>query len=156
MRVFTIAWKDFRHTYRNVAGLAMMIVAPLLLATALGAAFGAGGNFSVPPIKTALVNLDAGGGATAPGGNAGSSIVQTLTSSGLSNLLTITQMDNAQAARDAVDKGAADVAVIIPADLTAAVTSQQGGSTQVLVFSSVCIDGRPVLFSEDEKRAIRT
>jgi ABC-2 type transport system permease protein len=147
MRVFSIAWKDFRHTYRNIAGLAMMILAPLLLATALGAAFGAGGNFSVPPIKTALVNQDTGGGASAPGVNAGSSIVQALTSSGLSDLLTITQMDSAQAARDAVDKGDADVAVIIPADLTAAVTSQQGGNSQVLVYKDPSLTIGPAIVS---------
>ena len=147
MRVFSIAWKDFRHTYRNVAGLAMMIVAPLLLATALGAAFGAGGNFSVPPIKTALVNLDAGGGAAAPDVNAGSSIVQALTSADLSNLLTVTQMDNAQAARDAVDRGDADVAVIIPADLTAAVTSRQGGNSQVLVYKDPSLTIGPAIVS---------
>ncbi len=147
MQVFNIAWKDFRHTYRNVAGLAMMILAPLLLATALGAAFGAGDNFSVPPIKTALVNQDAGGGANAPGINAGSSIVRALTSPALSNLLKITKMDTALAARNAVDKGDADVAVIIPTDLSAAVTSQQGGSSQVLVYKDPSLTIGPAIVS---------
>jgi ABC-2 type transport system permease protein len=146
VRIFSIAWKDFRHTYRNIAGLAMMIVAPLLLATALGAAFGAGGSFSIPPIKTALVNEDSpSGSATAI--DAGSTIVQTLDSPDLSDLLTITTVNDAQAARDAVDKGEADVAVIIPPGLTDAVTSQQGGRAQVTVFKDPALTVGPAIVS---------
>ena len=143
MRAITIAWKDFRHTYRNIAGLAMMLVAPLLLATALGAAFGAGGNFSIPPIKTALVNEDKG----SAGVDAGAGIVQTLTSPELSDLLAITPSQDAQSAREAVDTGDADVAVIIPAGLTAAVTSQQGGSAQVLVYKDPSLTIGPAIVS---------
>ncbi len=51
MRALSIAWKDIRHVYRNVAGLTMMLVAPLLLAFALGAAFGAGDNFSIAAVQ---------------------------------------------------------------------------------------------------------
>ncbi len=51
MRALSIAWKDVRHAYRSVAGLAMMLVAPLLLAGAMGAAFGSGDNYSIAPVQ---------------------------------------------------------------------------------------------------------
>ena len=129
MRALSIAWKDTRHVYRNVAGLAMMLVAPLVLATALGAAFGGGGNFIIPAVKTVVVDLDsAGAGAPA----AGATLTSVLTSPGLADLLAVTQVDTAAAARAAVDDGDADVAVIIPAGLSAALmaggTPQSGGA----------------------------
>ena len=60
MRALAIAWKDVRHVYRSISGLAMMLIAPLLLAGAIGAAFGSGDNFSIPLVKTVVVNQDAG------------------------------------------------------------------------------------------------
>ena len=79
MRALSIAWKDVRHVYRNVAGLAMMLIAPLALAFALGAAFGGMANgFSIAATKTVVVNEDAGAGAGMPA--AGATIVSALTS----------------------------------------------------------------------------
>jgi len=118
MRALSIAWKDTRHVYRNIAGLAMMLVAPLVLATALGAAFGGAGNFIIPAVKTVVVDLDSGAGAGTPA--AGATLTSMLTSPGLADLLAVTQVDTPEAARTAVDDGDADVAVIIPAGLSAA------------------------------------
>jgi ABC-2 type transport system permease protein len=145
VRVFSIAWKDFRHTYRNIAGLAMMIVAPLLLATALGAAFGGAGNFSISPVRTALANEDAPSSESAAGVNAGDDVVQALTSSDLSSILTIATADSAEAAKQAVDKGDADVAVIIPPGLTDAVTSRQAGAAQVTVYKDPALNIGPAI-----------
>jgi ABC-2 type transport system permease protein len=133
MRTLSIAWKDTRHVYRNVAGLALMLVAPLLLATALGAAFGTGDNFSVAAVKTVVADRDGGAGAGTPA--AGALLTAALTSPGLADLLAVTQVDTADAARAAVDDGDADVAVIIPAGLSAALmaadmSGQDGGSGQ--------------------------
>jgi hypothetical protein len=131
MRALSIAWKDTRHVYRNFAGLAMMLLAPLLLATALGAAFGGGGNFSIPAVKTVVVDLDSGAGAGTPA--AGALLTGVLTSPGLKDLLAVTTVDTPEAARAAVDNGDADVAVIIPAGLSAALmaggATSQGGAT---------------------------
>ena len=41
-RIRAIAWKDLRSTMRNVPALAMMLLAPLVLAALLGFAFGGG------------------------------------------------------------------------------------------------------------------
>ena len=115
MRALAIAWKDVRHVYRSFAGLAMMLIAPLLLAGAIGAAFGGGGNFSVPATKTIVVDQD--------GGVAGGVLVSALTSPQLADLLTITQSSDAAAAKIAVDTGEAETAVIIPAGLTQALSA---------------------------------
>ncbi len=67
MRALSIAWKDIRHIYRDFAALAMMLVAPLLLAGALGAAFGSGDNFALPAVKTVVVDLDQAAPTESPG-----------------------------------------------------------------------------------------
>jgi ABC-2 type transport system permease protein len=130
VRAFAIAWKDVRHVYRSFSGLAMMLIAPLLLAGAIGAAFGSGNNFSISVVKTVVVNQDAGAAAagtgaasSAAGGGAGTAIVSALTSPQLADLLSITQVATPEAAKSAVDTGGAEVAVIIPAGLTQALTS---------------------------------
>ena len=120
MRALSIAWKDLRQTYRSLAGVAMMLVAPLLLAFVLGAAFGSGSSFSLPAVRTAVADLDQGA-AGAPA--AGATITGILSSPELSDLLAVTQTQTAEEARALVDGGEADVAVIIPAGLTAALTS---------------------------------
>ncbi len=124
MRALTIAWKDVRHVYSNVAGLAMMLIAPLLLAFALGAAFGGmGSTFAIGATKTVIVNSDAGAGAGLPA--AGATIASALGSPEIADLLEVRTLDSAEAARAAVDAGEAGVAVIIPPGLSAAL---MGGS----------------------------
>ena len=118
MRALSIAWKDLRRTYGSVAGLALMLAAPLLLAFVLGLAFGSADNFSIAAVKTALVNQDEGAGAGVPA--AGATLTGVLTSDAMSDILAVTQVDTPAAARALVDDGDADVAVIIPSGLSAA------------------------------------
>jgi ABC-2 type transport system permease protein len=138
MRIFSIAWKDFRQTYRNVAGLAMMIIAPVVLATALGAAFGSGDNFSISPVRTVVVNEDKG---VAPTGQTGSQkviygdrITEVLGSQSVSKLLTVQKGTTAQAARASVNEGNSDVAVIIPAGFSQAVNGRGTAGGQVTIY----------------------
>jgi ABC-2 type transport system permease protein len=118
-RVLAIALKDLRSTYRNVPALAMMLAAPLALSALLGFAFGGAGNgFSVSATKVAVVNLDhppAGSGQQAA---AGATIAGILGSDGLKDILTVSKMSSAEAARKSVDDGKDVVAVIIPPALS--------------------------------------
>ena len=59
-RVAAIAWKDLRSTMRNVSALAMMLLAPLVLAALLGFAFGGGEDFSISPTEAVVANADRG------------------------------------------------------------------------------------------------
>lgn len=126
-QAFSIAWKDLRHVYRDVAGLAMMFLAPLVLAGALGAAFGSGDTFSLAPVNTVVVNEDTGAGAGEPA--AGAVLTSALTSPGAATLLNVSQMDSADEARTAVENGQAAAAVIIPAGLSAALASPAAAAT---------------------------
>jgi ABC-2 type transport system permease protein len=124
LRSIAIAWKDVRHVYRSFAGLAMMLLAPLILAGAIGAAFGSGNNFSISAVKTVVVDQDsAAGDGAAGGGTAGAAITSALTSPQLAKLLTVSLVTTPEAAKSAVDGGTAQVAVIIPAGLTQALSA---------------------------------
>ena len=60
-KIIAIALKDVTSTYRNVVALAMMLAAPLVLASLLGLAFGGNDTgYSVSITKVALANLDEG------------------------------------------------------------------------------------------------
>jgi ABC-2 type transport system permease protein len=131
VRAFSIAWKDIRHTYRNFAGLVMMLLAPLLLAFALGAAFGSGDNFTVAAVKTALVDQDEGAGDGAP--SAGAMLTAALTDPALVDLVEVTQVETPEEAKALVDAGDAAVAVIIPPGLSSALWSASGASADVEV-----------------------
>jgi ABC-2 type transport system permease protein len=134
-RVLAIAFKDVRRTYRTPSALLTMLAAPLILASLLGAAFGGAQAFSIQPVKVVVVNNDAGfattGGQT-DGQAAGQSgahealgtiLVDVLRSSGLEDVLEVTAAKDAATARNAVDDGDAAVAVIMPKDLSASLSS---------------------------------
>jgi ABC-2 type transport system permease protein len=126
VRAFSIALKDLRRAFRSPAGLAMMLVAPLLLAFVLGSAFGSGDNFSIATVKTVVADLDEGAGAGMPA--AGATLTGVLQSERLSDLLDVSLVTSAEAARAAVDSGQAYVAVIIPADMSRALAANDSAA----------------------------
>ena len=123
MRALAIAWKDFRHTYRNIAALAMMIIAPLVLSTALGAAFGGASGFAIQSVKAVLVNQDTGSSGTQ---NVGAIIEGTLSSPGLKDIVKLENGTTPAAARADVDQAKAGVAVLIPLGLSQTLFSAPG------------------------------
>jgi ABC-2 type transport system permease protein len=125
LRAFNIAWKDIRHVYRDIASLAMMFIAPLLLAGAIGSAFGTGDNYSIAAVKTVVVDQDTGAGAGSPA--AGAALTAALTSPQMADLLDVTLADTPEAARAAVDEGDAAAAVIIPPGLSEALAGAGAG-----------------------------
>jgi ABC-2 type transport system permease protein len=138
VRALTIAWKDIRHTYRSVAGVAMMLVAPLLLALALGSAFGNGDSFSIAAVKTVVVNQDqdagmAGDGAAGVTGG-GTALTDALSSPDMAELLDVELVDSPEEAKALVDDGDAHVAVLIPEGLTAALMSSGAGGAEVQIY----------------------
>lgn len=135
MRALAIAWKDVRQAYRSFSGLAMMILAPLVLAGAIGAAFGSGGNFSIAATDTIVVNQDTG--------QAGVAIVSALSSEQLADLLTVTSAADPQAARSSVDNGEAEVAVIIPANLTQNLSAAAPSPLRVEIYKDPTVNIGP-------------
>ncbi len=154
MRALSIAWKDLRHTYRSPAGVVMMLVAPLLLAFVLGAAFGSGNSFSISATKIAVADLDQGTGVGAPA--AGVTLTAILTNPDLSDLLAVTQTQTAEEARALVDGGKAGAAVIIPAGLTAALTTTGSAAASVQVYKDPTLTIGPAIVDAVVQSAVQS
>ncbi len=134
-KILTIALKDALSQFRNVVALAMMLAAPLVLASLLGLAFGGDSGFSVSATKVAFINLDRGYQPAQQGTavNVGAVIGEVLASPDLADLLEVTDAVEEQEARQAVDKGDAVVAVIVPADLTKTVMSPTSSAVSSVI-----------------------
>lgn len=134
-KAFDIAFKDMRQSFRSKGAMVFMFAIPILITVLFYFMFGnvaaGNGEFSAPQTAVILVNLDEG---EAPGGGSmGTFLVEALHDEALADLIAVTEMDGAEAARTAVDSQEAGVAVIIPADFTAALTGE-GETTSVELY----------------------
>jgi ABC-2 type transport system permease protein len=102
---------------------------PLLTAVLFYFAFGGAAadeeGFVVSTTEVQVVNLDEPTAQTG-GFSAGQMLIEVLRSEDLEQLLNVTEVDDAVSARAAVDNQAAGVAVITPADFTAAALGPEG------------------------------
>lgn len=127
MKALDIALKDMRHSFRSKGAIVFMFVIPILITVLFSFMFGSivgdDEGFTIPTVPVVLVNLDEG---QAPGvGSMGAFLAGTLQGEELAELIRITVMADAAAARTAVDRQEAGIAIIIPADFTGAVTGEQ-------------------------------
>ncbi|MBL8156532.1 MAG: ABC transporter permease [Anaerolineae bacterium] len=145
-KIWTIAWKDIYATYSDRNLVLVMLAAPLAVATIIALAFGglAGGGSPISNIPVAIVNLDQGSGGfnygdifvnafipPADGSGAPASTCTLVQNDGtpapssgntLEDLTEAVRLDDAAAAKAAVDAGTYTAAIIIPADFTARLT----------------------------------
>jgi ABC-2 type transport system permease protein len=123
MKLLDIALKDLLRSFRSSFLLVMMFVAPLLITGLIYFAFGSmareEGELNLSMTRVQVVNLDQPDPSL--GFAAGQMLVDYLQEEALAAVLEVTAVSDEAGARAAVDRGAADVAVIIPANLTAAV-----------------------------------
>jgi ABC-2 type transport system permease protein len=128
MKILDIALKDLLRSLRNYFFLGFGLGVPVLMGVIFYFAFGslAGEEgFSIPQTDVLVVNLDEP--VAAYGGfSAGEMLAEFLQSEELAELLAVTETDDPAAARAAVDNQEADVAIIIPAGLSAAAFDPQG------------------------------
>jgi ABC-2 type transport system permease protein len=123
MKLLDIALKDTLRSLRAPFSLAMMFVAPLLVAGLLYFAFGSlasGGELDLPEIDVYVANLDQGQAGS--GFAAGEQLIAFLEDEDLDFVRT-TRVADAASARRAVDNQEAEVAVIVPADFSQAAFS---------------------------------
>ncbi len=128
MKLLAIVIKDLRRSFTNAFFLAMGLGLPLITAALFYFAFGglvSDEGFDLPTTQVQIVNLDQ---ANPQYGNfvAGELLVEFFRSEELSDLLEVTQVEDAVSARAAVDNQQAGVAVIIPENLTASVFDPEG------------------------------
>jgi ABC-2 type transport system permease protein len=134
VKVFDIALKDLLRSFRSTFALTMMFVAPLLIAGmiyfAFGSLMGSDGGFSLPLTTVQIVNLDQPDPDS--GFVIGSMLVESLQSEKVADFLQVTEAPDEASARAAVDNQEAAVAVIIPADFTAAAMALEGNAAITL------------------------
>ena len=120
---FLVAGKDLRQRLRDRSALVIAFVAPFVLASIIGLAFGGDQAF-----RATYAVADADRGPVAAGFTDG-----VLASPGLRDLVTVRQVDAGEA-RALVDRGDADAAFLLPAGFSASV--QRGGAATITVLES--------------------
>lgn len=137
MKLFDVAFKELRQSFRSLTGIMFMFVVPILVTLLFSFLFGRAGegdSFTLPQTSLLLVNLDEGklpdsasfgGDMTGsqdfdfpPVSSMGELLVQILQGDAFAELLDVSAAANAAAARLAVDNQEANVALIIPANFT--------------------------------------
>lgn len=127
MKILDIALKDLLRSFRSAFALVFMFVMPLLTAGIIYFAFGGlGGDdagFELPVTRLQVVNLD-----QPPlhfSFSSGEMLAGLLQYETLADLFEVIEAADEASARAAVDEQRADVAVIIPADFTAAAFDEE-------------------------------
>jgi ABC-2 type transport system permease protein len=140
MKAFDIALKDMTRSFRSAFALIFMFGVPLLITGMFYLMFGniasSGSGFSVPATKVVIANLDQGGPEFkavmaqlpdgTPANSLGEIVVSTLQDQSFASLIDVRLVDNAAAARSAVDSQQAGLAILIPADFSARFSDLQG------------------------------
>lgn len=125
MKTIDIALKDLRRMFTSAFFLAFGLVLPLATAGLFYFAFGGmssgNGGFDLAPIPVVVANLD-----RAEGGLAAGDVLAGVLEESLPGLIQASRVEDAAAARSAVDRQQAAVAVIIPEGLSAAVIQPDG------------------------------
>lgn len=129
-KIWSIALKDTMIRFRDRNGILLMLVAPLVLALIIGAAFGGFGGGNGAPINDipiVVVNADEGA--------FGQNVVEILTSVELADLLRPSEMADLEAAIALVERGEVRAVVYVPADFSAIVESQDNVSTSIFLYT---------------------
>ncbi len=144
MKLLTVILKDIHQSFRSYFALAFMFGVPILVTGMFyfmfGGVRGEGTGVQVPQTTLIIVNLDRGAAgdkgeassqlaaSLAKAGidlsgvsNIGEVLIRALQSESLADLLAVTIAESENQARQAVERGEVDVAIIIPADFTQAV-----------------------------------
>lgn len=127
MKILDIAFKDMLRYFRSAFALGMMVVIPLLITGLIYAAFGGvlesseTEAYTLPEIKVQVANLDRGDPQSQM--VLGQVLVDALTSEAVKDVFTVTIAGDEAAARAAVDRQEAAVALIVPQNFTSAAVS---------------------------------
>lgn len=126
MKVIDIALKDLLRSMRSALFWVFAFLVPFLTAGLFFFAFGGIGSedesFDLAATQVLVVNLDQ----TVANFSVGDLLIEIMTDDKLADLVQTTEVDDAEAARQAVDRQETQVLVIIPAGFTAAVMRPEG------------------------------
>ena len=145
-KIRTIAGTSLYITYTDVGALVMMLLAPVLLSTIIGFAFGEGDNaIDLGTSELLIINLDETQAVdSAPDEppqalNYGTQVYQSVLIDNipaeLAELMDATIADDIDASKQQVDDGDYDAVLIIPADFTANVLNPEAQGTVELYYN---------------------
>jgi ABC-2 type transport system permease protein len=123
MKIMDIALKDLLRSFRSVFVLVFAFILPLLTIAVFYFAFGGmggdDGGFNLPTTKVQIVNLDE------PVPQVGDFVAGDVLVEAIQNeaYFEVAEADSSEEARAAVDNQKAGVAIIVPADFTAAASA---------------------------------
>jgi len=131
MKPLAIALKDIQRAFQSPLGLLNLFVLPLAITGIIYLAFGGSDIGSdIAATDVIIVNQDQ----AQYGFSAGDLLTEILSSEGLSSYLAIREQIDPASARQGVDDQEAGVALLIPADLSLAMTTP-GVESQIVVYS---------------------
>ena len=133
MKILIIALKDMTRSFRSTFAVVFMFGVPLLMTGMFYLMFGGTGSndsgFTVPVTTVAVANLDKGSltfdsvksqfPAVPQASTMGGLVTSILQQQSFADIIKVTLVDSAEAARAAVDNQQAGAAIIIPADFSA-------------------------------------
>ena len=128
-----IAWKDLLELFRNRFGLVLLIVMPLFMMGMVGFIFPSSGA-SMNNVPVAIINLDSGYN--------GSTVASQTFVSALSQinkgtkLMALSSEPSLSAAKDAIQKGDLEGAILIPSNFTASILGGQQGTITIVTDQS--------------------
>jgi len=143
MKLLTIAFKDMTRSFRSTFAVVFMFGIPLLMTGMFYLMFGGTGKnepaFTVPVTTVAVANLDKGSSnfqavksqfpAGTQANTLGDLVISILDQESFANIMKVTMVDSAEAARAAVDSQQAGAAIIIPADFSGKFSELSGQAT---------------------------
>lgn len=137
MKMLNIAWKDTLIAFRDRSALLLMLVAPLVIALIMGLAFGGAANDTSPisRIPVVVVNQD--------DGELGTEFTNVIlgievdTTEGEQPLFSVTEADDVETAKSAIETGSARGVIFIPAAFSETLQSQSEETpfAQIQVFT---------------------
>lgn len=113
MKALTIAWKDTLARFRDLNGLLLMLVAPLVVAAIMGAAFSRFNSSNPTPVQAVplvVVNADEG--------RLGGYLVEMLHTGTLADLLAPVSAPTLAEGRANLEQGQAEAVVYLPPEFT--------------------------------------
>jgi ABC-2 type transport system permease protein len=132
MKIFDIALKDLKRSFRSLFAIGMTFAAPLLITGLIYMAFGGmgSGNTELPVTKVVVVNQD-----TPPAGSPdfGGMIIDMFRDPSVSKWLQASEITDEAEAQDMVNQQKAGVAVIIPQGFSNDMLTGEGQSDVRLI-----------------------
>ncbi len=109
-KLWILALKEVKLAFRDIGAIVTMLVTPLALTLAIGAAFGTGGDSTLSDIPVLLLNQDSG--------EMSQTLEETFTSEDVEDLIALEVVSNEAAARARVEADEVAALVVIPPDFS--------------------------------------